>query len=165
MPKDSTSPRSLVALQRQQQAVELRRAGRSYREIACQVGIGVASAHRLVGAAIAEARTTVQEDVVELRALELSRLDGLLGTLWPKARQGDLQAVDRVLRIMERRAKLLGLDAPVKVARTNPAGDEDERDVASYVVPVPATMTLDEWVRRFSPGSLAAGAKDSRASA
>lgn len=163
--KNATSPRALVALQRQQQAVELRRAGRSYREIARQVGIGVASAHRLVAAAIAEARTTVQEDVVELRALELSRLDGMLGGLWPEARRGNLGAVDRVLKIMERRAKLLGLDAPAKVARTNPAGDEDERDVASYVVPVPATMSLDDWMRRFSPGSPTAGAEDSRASA
>lgn len=162
--KNATSPRALVALQRQQQAVELRRAGRSYREIARQVGIGVASAHRLVAAAIAEARTTVQEDVVELRALELSRLDGMLGGLWPQARRGNLGAVDRVLKIMERRAKLLGLDAPAKVARTNPAGYEDTRDPASYVVPVPATMSLDDWMRRFSPGSLAAGAEDSRAS-
>lgn len=162
--KNATSPRALVALQRQQQAVELRRAGRSYREIARQVGIGVASAHRLVAGAIAEVRATVAEDVAELRALELSRLDGMLGGLWPQARCGNLGAVDRVLKIMERRAKLLGLDAPVKVARTNAAGDEDGRDAASYVVPVPATMSLDEWVRRFSPGSLAPGVEDSRAS-
>jgi hypothetical protein len=29
-----------------------------------------------------------------------------------------------ILRVMERRAKLLGLDASQKVAQTNPAGDE-----------------------------------------
>lgn len=163
--KNATSPRALVALQRQQQAVELRRSGRSYREIAHAVGIGVASAHRLVGAAIAEARTTVREDVVELRALELSRLDGLMVALWPKARRGDLAAVDRVLKIMERRAKLLGLDAPVKVARTNPAGAEDEGDGTRYIVPVPAQMSLDEWVRRFTPAGSASGVEESRASA
>src|SRR5690606_26993481 len=76
--KATTAPRSLAALQRQQRAIELRRAGRSYREIARQVGIGVASAHRLITAAIADVRATVQDDAVEMRALELSRLDGLL---------------------------------------------------------------------------------------
>lgn len=161
--KNATSPRSLVALQRQQQAVELRRSGRSYREIAHAVGISVASAHRLVGTAIAEARTTVREDVVELRALELSRLDGLMVALWPKARRGELSAVDRVLKIMERRAKLLGLDAPVKLARTNAAGDEDEGDGTRYIVPVPAQMSLDEWVRRFAPAGSTSGVEESRA--
>ena len=163
--KNATSPRALVALQRQQQAVELRRSGRSYREIARQVGIGVASAHRLVAGAMADVRSAVAEDIVELRALELSRLDGLTVALWPKARRGELPAVDRVLKIMERRAKLLGLDAPVKVARTNPAGTEDEGDGTRYIVPVPAQMSLDEWVRRFAPAGSAPGVEESRASA
>ena len=35
-----------------------------------------------------------------------------------------LSAIDRVLKIMERRAKLLGLDAPAKTALTNPSGDK-----------------------------------------
>lgn len=161
--KNATSPRSLVALQRQQQAVELRRSGRSYREIAHANGIGVTTAHRLISGAMAEARSAVAEDVVELRALELSRLDGLMVALWPKARQGDLGAVDRVLRIMERRARLLGLDAPVKVARTNAAGDEDEGDGTRYIVPVPAQMSLDEWVRRFTPAGSTSGVEESRA--
>ena len=52
----------------------------------------------------------------ELLALELSRLDGLLAKVYPMAAQGDLQAVDRVLKICERRARLLGLDAPTRTA-------------------------------------------------
>lgn len=142
----------------------MRRSGRTYREIARQVGIGVASAHRLIAAAMAETRSAVAEDVMELRALELSRLDGLMVALWPKARRGDLAAVDRVLKIMERRAKLLGLDAPVRVARTNLASHEDEGDGTSYIVPLPAQMSLDEWVRRFTPAGSASGVEESRAS-
>lgn len=40
-----------------------------------------------------------------------------------------LAAIDRAVRIMERRAKLLGIDMPTKVAQTDPTGEKE----ASYV--------------------------------
>lgn len=40
-----------------------------------------------------------------------------------------LATADRILKVMERRAKLLGLDAPTKTAMTNPEGNKE----ASYV--------------------------------
>ena len=50
----------------------------------------------------------------ELRQLELERLDLLTRGLEPMASVGNPGAVNAYLRVMERRAKLLGLDAPVK---------------------------------------------------
>jgi len=50
-----------------------------------------------------------------VRALELERCDRLQAAVWPAATQGDVAAVAAVLRIMERRARYLGLDAPVLV--------------------------------------------------
>lgn len=43
---------------------------------------------------------------------ELASLDTLQAKLWGKALNGDTAMVDRVIRIMEHRAKLLGLYAP-----------------------------------------------------
>lgn len=148
------SARRVTALHRQQRAVELRRAGCSYREIGKAIGIGTTSAHRLVSQAVAEARNAVADDVNEMRALELSRLDALLGGLWADARRGHLGAIDRVLKIMERRAKLLGLDAPARVSRAAVARDEVERDPTSYIVPVPVTLSIEKWMAQFgSPGA------------
>lgn len=48
-----------------------------------------------------------------MRELDLRRLDSLLLTYWPLAKGGDTDALDRVLKILQRRAKLLGLDLPV----------------------------------------------------
>lgn len=48
-----------------------------------------------------------------------------------------LAAVDRAIKLMERRARLLGLDAPTKVAPTTPDGDKP------YVVTIQASP-LDE---------------------
>jgi hypothetical protein len=47
-----------------------------------------------------------------LRGLELERLDALHAACWPAALAGHLRSIDTVLRIMRRRAALLGLDAP-----------------------------------------------------
>src|SRR5699024_2045667 len=59
----------------------------------------------------------------EMRTVELSRLDRLQRAVWGKAVKGDLQAVDRALKIIDRRSKLLGLDAPQQVQIT--ANDVD----------------------------------------
>lgn len=48
-----------------------------------------------------------------------------------------LAAIDRAIKVMERRARLLGLDAPTKVAPTNPDGDKP------YAVTIQASP-LDE---------------------
>lgn len=54
----------------------------------------------------------------------------------------------------ERRAKLLGLDAPARVSRAAVARDEVERDPTSYIVPVPATLSIEKWMAQLgSPGA------------
>ena len=113
---NTTSAAAARALSRQAQALELRRSGRSYSEIAQKLGISKSRAHELVRTGIDGARAQVAGSSDELLALELSRLDGLLAKVYPMAAQGDLQAVDRVLKICERRARLLGLDAPTRTA-------------------------------------------------
>ncbi len=111
-----TAASKVRTLERQRQAVELRRMGLGYEAIAAQIGIGKSQAHRLVIAGMQDARAQIEAGADELRAEELSRLDGMLQGLWPRARKGEAAAVDRVLKIGERRAKLLGLDAPTRTA-------------------------------------------------
>lgn len=116
MTASKTASAKVQSLQRQAQAIELRRAGLGFAEIASRLGIGKSQAHRYVVAGMQEARDQINAQADELRAEEVSRLDAMLSGLWPAARKGGVAAVDRVVKIMERRAKLLGLDAPVKLA-------------------------------------------------
>jgi hypothetical protein len=148
-----TSARTARTLHLQLQALELRRLGFGYREIAAHLEIGRTRAHQLVAAAMEDAKAQVAESVDVIKAEEISRLDGMLRGLWPNARKGGLGAVDRVLKIMERRAKLLGLDAPVRIAATNKDGDQDV-DMPRYIVPVPATMELEDWVQKYGHKAL-----------
>jgi len=101
------------AAQRRNDALELRKAGASYRQIGQQLGVSHQQAHRDVTKAIRDLAKLGEGNARELRILEAERLDALFLSLWPQARVGDLQVVDRTLRIMARRAKLLGLDAPL----------------------------------------------------
>lgn len=119
---NKTSAAKAVALDRQVKALELRRMGKGYAEIAAALGIGLASAHRYVKSGLAEAKAQIEGSAAELKAEELSRLDAMLAAIWPDARKGGGAAIDRVLRIMERRSKLLGLDAPSRHAH---GGDAD----------------------------------------
>ena len=113
MPGESkTSPRRIAAKERQRQALELRKAGVTLDEIAKAVGFkSRQAAHDSIQRALMAIPRLAAE---ELRNLDLERLDKLALAVWPKALQGDIQAINAALAILTRRAKLLGLEAPVK---------------------------------------------------
>lgn len=107
-----TGHNALAAAERQRQALELRKAGVGFQAIADRLGYKDHSgAYRAVKTAL---KKTLQEPADEVRRVEVERLDAMLLGLWSSAKAGNLLAVDRVLRIMQRRADLLGLDAPQK---------------------------------------------------
>ena len=100
--------RQVRAHERHLQALELRKAGVTYEVIAGQLGYANASGARK--AVLSALKATLREPAAELRELELARLDAMLLPLWRRVQAGDEKAIDRALRIMERRARLLGLD-------------------------------------------------------
>lgn len=88
--------------------MQMRLCGMSYPAIAKELGCSSASAVKEVF----DRRLTLQgkESTERARAIEMARLDGYLKSIEPLLAVGDLAAIDRALRIQERRAKLLGLD-------------------------------------------------------
>jgi hypothetical protein len=91
-------------------AHQLRLAGATWDEIAKALDYGSGpSAHMTVKRELTKAEVT-QTSRSEALALELERLDMLQLVVWRQARQGDLKAIDTVLRIMNQRAKYYGLD-------------------------------------------------------
>lgn len=115
------------AAERRVEALKRRIAGGSYRAIARELGVSEAQAFRDVQAELDKLAQQAQEEASRLRVLELRRLDEMLIRLSPMLypKSGDnvnLGAIDRALKIMERRAKLLGLDAPEKTEVSGPGG-------------------------------------------
>ena len=128
----------------QRKALELRKAGVSYQQIADAIGYKDASgAWRAVKAGL---KKTLQEPADDLRKLELERLDSAAAAIYPSVKQGQYGAIDRWIKIMERRAKLLGLDAPTKIAPVDPDGNKYElivRYATTDNKPPPATPKAD----------------------
>lgn len=48
------------------------------------------------------------------RELHRQRINRMMSLLWPRVNAGDDAAVDRMLKLLDREAKVLGLDAPVQ---------------------------------------------------
>lgn len=100
--------------ERASDAYDLRRAGRSYRYIAEALDCSVGWAHELVQIAI---KARIPEAAEETRQLEVDRYDGWLARLEERLDKGanPEQVVPILLKVSERRAKLMGLDAPKRV--------------------------------------------------
>ncbi|HYS41928.1 MAG TPA: hypothetical protein VEO01_40440 [Pseudonocardiaceae bacterium] len=142
--------RTADTAERDAEAARLRARGQSYRAIAAELGyVDHAGARKAVQRALV---AIVAEPAEEVRALQLEQLDRLalaaLGVLernhvtvshgriirddneQPILDDGPvLTAIDRLLKIQERRAKLLGLDAPARheVVTLDALDDEIER--------------------------------------
>lgn len=124
MPRtNTTAPAKIAAAARRREAVELRLHGLTFELIGRALGVSRQHAHRLVADEIAATNAEARETAEELRALESERLDALQVAIWPRVMKGELDAIDRFLKISARRCALLGLDRPVKVAPTTPDGD------------------------------------------
>lgn len=98
--------------ERDRQALRLRTAGATYDQIAEALGWKTrSSAFKAVERAVSKLSS---DDLGTIRQLHRERLNELMFGLWPIARKGHLGAIGRVLQIMEREAKLIGVDAPEK---------------------------------------------------
>ena len=95
---------------RYREVLELRCAGLPFEEIAQRVGYrGRQGAKKAYDSAI---ERWAIETVEQQRIIQSERLDRMFTQAYIEARSGNLQAIDRCLKIEKRRAELWGLDAP-----------------------------------------------------
>lgn len=137
MPNHNAAVPSPELVDREVKVLELRRAGLTWQRIAEEVGY---ADHTGAYAAYKRAiKRTQQQPADELREQELDRIDRLQLALWPKAMKGDNASVNTIVRLMERRARLLGLDTPIKIQQDvvnwdgNESIDRAVRDLAALL--------------------------------
>ena len=106
--------RKMAAGERSRRAIALKLAGASYRSIADTLGYYDQSAARQ--AVMRGMKAGLQEDAGELRKLHYGRLEHLLALVWPDVNAKDLPSMRMALDVMDRMAKLYGLDAPERHA-------------------------------------------------
>lgn len=99
-------------IEKEAKVLELRRGGLTFDLIAQR--LGYASASGAYKAYQNACNRIVYDDVVETRKVEMDRLDIAQAAIWGNVVQGEVPSVIALIRIMERRAKLLGLDMPTR---------------------------------------------------
>lgn len=100
--------------QRRIQSLELRKRGYSLRAIADALDVTAPTVQRDIEAMLKQLNDEAIKETALLREMELQRLDDMWKSLHKQIDGGNFGAIDRALKIMERRAKLLGLDAPTQ---------------------------------------------------
>jgi hypothetical protein len=110
-----TTRKAISLTERRLKALELRKSGATFERIGEECKTSRSTAHEDVQTAM---RETIQEPADELRRLEIERLDVMWNALYPLAtstgHRQQARAVEQCLSIMDRRAKLIGLDAPTR---------------------------------------------------
>lgn len=120
MSESALSARKLTAAERREKAVEMRKRGARFADIAKELGMSVSAAHKTVQVALRDALDKANLDAAEMRELEAQRLDTRelrINTAIHKAMSAaDYNLVARLDaqldRIAQRRARLFGLDEP-----------------------------------------------------
>ena len=108
-----TSKKFIISKEKQRTALNYRKTGMTYAQIAKKMGYAsYDGARKAVVAAMDE---LIREPAEEVLKLEVSRLDAMLLSIWNKISKGDTDAIRTAIQIISRRAKMLGLDMPEKI--------------------------------------------------
>jgi transposase len=131
----------IIAKDRRERCLQMRIAGLSEREIARRLGVSSTQVIRMLKTSLEALDASEMNGAKHLRRLELERCDQMVQGLMPHRR--DPRYVDSILRIMERRANYLGMDAPKReeiIQKT--MGVEEQLDLSALA---PEELrTLDE---------------------
>lgn len=112
--------RTAVVLERQRRVLELRKRGYTYAQIAKAESIAVSVAFNDVWDALEDLHPLEQaQDVLKL---ELTRLDRYQKALDVDAMKGDPRAILAAVKLMDRRARYIGIDAPQRHEHGGPGG-------------------------------------------
>lgn len=156
----------LQALERRRQVMALRVQGHSIAEIAEALDLSKSTVHGHIRKALDELAKADVDRTAAYRALQTQRYEALLKALWPhatgqievqKVRVGkdgttetttftaiDVKAAREARQLVTAMARLLGLEAPIKITHTDPTGDI-ERSPHDWIMPVPPERDPHEW--------------------
>ena len=145
-----TAPRMQLADARKRDALAMRLKGYDYAAIGDALGVTSEAARHAVKRGMAEIRTEAAETAVEVREQEAARLDRMLQTLervQARAEEGGdtdtlLAVQDRMIRVQDRRARLMGLDLHrVEVTGQN-GGPIQIAQIQRVIVDAPTTIDV-----------------------
>lgn len=122
--KIASVKREVLVIEGRMMALDLKKRGCTYQQIADKLTklfhpkggkkVSKRTAFEYVQAELIALRQQTELDVQSVRDLDLERCDAALAGLWEGITGGNPASVMAAMKVMERRSKLLGLDAPTR---------------------------------------------------
>lgn len=105
--------------ERRRMILDLRAAGLTEEAIAGEMTkrghrISQQGVHKILTNAMQNMAKHDQDDIRQIRQMDLYRLDQMLMVLWPDARAGNIKAIREIRQLLDQRARLLGTYAATK---------------------------------------------------
>lgn len=131
-PKTShTSSSKAAGASRRKTALQLHIEGHTFLVIGERLGVSRQRAHQLVREELDAASAERKELAGDALSVDLERIEFVLRSLAPKVERGDDKASQAYIRALDRRHKLLGLDAPTRNEHTGANGAPIAHQVAA----------------------------------
>ena len=97
--------------ERRMRVMRMVNSGMTRSDIAKRIGVSIPTVNDDVRAAI---NNKLRIDTEEYVGRQLTQIEDLRRAVYARALKGDMAALDRALKLMDREARLLGLDAPAR---------------------------------------------------
>jgi len=138
--------------ERHAKALQLRKAGMEYGQIAEQLGYANRSG---AWKAVMGLLRRAEAPAVEMRQLLLARLDELLLSVWPRAIGGDMKAVDRAMNIVTRQAFISGaIKAEIHVPKPPDQAHQQFVEFLRSVVADPQAFAAARRLQAITDGAI-----------
>jgi hypothetical protein len=127
-----------AARHRTAQAVELRTARHTYAQIAATLGYSNAgAAYKAVQRGLQAEEDHQSQSRKALKAEQNRSINRLIAASWSAAMRGDTKAITAARQLLERQARLNGLDEPTSIRVTDALDPEIEALLADFGIDVP----------------------------
>lgn len=142
--RQTAQPAYAAAAAIRAQVLDLRILGLSLDEIGARVGRSRSVVHTHLKNALAEIDGEQKDKATQYRALAYARLERLLKKAMLLGASGNLKAMHEAQRLIMGQARIMGFDAPIKHAQTDPTGDF-ERAPGAWTLPARPDATIEQW--------------------
>lgn len=101
-------PKALMQAEKRSMAFELRLAGWMPDEIATHLGMSVPEVEKALQMYVTQVKAKDANQTLELRELELARIDNMFAGVYPSAVIGNVDSINSAVKLLELRAKITG---------------------------------------------------------
>ncbi len=112
--QSKTAAQRIASAEKREKALQLRKMGFSYEKIGEQIGCSKQHVHRVITEELGKLRESNYASAEDLRTLQAERIAYAINQVMIAINTGDITAVDKLCRLLDREARLFGLDAATR---------------------------------------------------